>query len=79
MTSPVTARGKLKRIALIAIAVLVLAVCWHQVFAMTGLLWWAAPQEQQTVARPEAPTITEPDKDWVDVDTYLRTHSVWNG
>jgi hypothetical protein len=61
----------------IPLAVLMLALLWHQVFAMTGLLWWDAPAATAKLPRPAAPHLTPAPTDWVDVDTYLRTHPVW--
>lgn len=58
-------------------AVVALAILWHQVFAMTGLLWWNAPAGGAKAPRPAPPHITPPPTDWVDLDAYLRTHPVW--
>jgi len=62
---------------LIALAVVILAVLWQQVFAMTGLLWWNADAPATKAPRPKAPVISPPPSEWVDVDAYLRTHPVW--
>ena len=59
------------------VAAVVLGVLWYQVFAMTGLLWWDASSAATKVARPSPPQIPQLQTDWVDVDTYLRTHPVW--
>ena len=64
------------------ILVIVVAVLWHQVFAMTGLLWWNAPGGGQVanVSRPAAPPplqIRPPDTSWVNLQAYLKTHPRW--
>ncbi len=68
---------QLRRRVLVVMAVLVLALLWHQVFVMTGVLWWNAPAQATPVTRPHAPRLRAPASGWVDVDTYLRTHPVW--
>jgi hypothetical protein len=60
-----------------AVAILALGLLWHQVFAMTGLLWWDATAAATKVTRPAAPHIQAPATGWVDVDAYLRTHPEW--
>ncbi len=62
---------------LVALAVLMIGLAWHQVFLMTGILWWDAPQ---TVVRQPAPPPLqlEPlDTSWVDLSAWQRTHPVW--
>lgn len=59
--------------------VLIVAALWHQVFAMTGVLWWNAP-EAAVAARPAPPpplVLRSPDAAAVDLGAYLRTHPTW--
>jgi len=74
-----TAGGRLRPgpPALALVGIVLLCLLWHQVFTMTGLLWWDAPDRQQPVARPAVVEIAPPDKDWVDVEAYLNTHPIW--
>lgn len=66
------------RVWLIAIAVVVLvAVAWYQVFAMTGILWWDAPTGATRQSPPSALVLDPPDTSWVDLDAWQRTHPVW--
>ena len=64
-------------LAYAVLAVLVL-LAWQQVFAMTGVLWWDAPQCATPVALPvplpESRLITF----WVDPQAFLKTHPEWN-
>ena len=75
------AMRKRNMIATVILVVLV-AVLWHQVFAMTGLLWWNAPGGTQAanLARPAPPPplkIRPPDTSWVNLQAYLKTHPRW--
>ena len=74
-----TASIHIRRWATVLLTVIVVAVLWHHVFAMTGLLWWDASPLDRSVERPAPPDIPKYDTGWVDVDTYLRTHPVWQG
>jgi uncharacterized protein YpmS len=74
-TTPVG--NRLRSWALVLVCVLALAFLWHQVFAMTGVLWWNAPTAAKRVPRPRPPHIAQATTDWVDLDTYLRNHPTW--
>jgi hypothetical protein len=74
----ITPQGnKLRSWALVLVCILALAVLWHQVFAMTGVLWWNAPTAGKPVPRPAPPHIAPVTTDWVDLDAYLRNHPTW--
>ena len=70
-----------RNIVTMVILVILVAALWHQVFAMTGLLWWNAPGGAQTanVSRPAPPPlrIRPPDTSWVNLQAYLKTHPRW--
>lgn len=70
-------RQRLRSWALTLAAVLVVAFLWHQVFTMTGLLWWNAQAQGPSLARPAPPRLPAIDTSWVDVDAYLKTHPTW--
>lgn len=57
--------------------IVAVALLWHQVFAMTGLLWWDAARPAQPVPRPAPPEIQAEPTGWVDLEIYLRNHPVW--
>jgi hypothetical protein len=59
------------------LAVLVL-LAWHQVFAMTGVLWWDAPQSAASVAVPAPLPEAQLSTSWVDPPAFLKTHPEWN-
>ena len=64
------------------ILIIIVAVLWHQVFAMTGLLWWNAQGGVQSanVPRPAPPpplSLRPVNTSWVDLRAYLKTHPRW--
>lgn len=61
----------------IAGALLVL-LAWHQVFVMTGVLWWNAPQSTARVNTPAPLPEVHLDTTWVDTQAFLKTHPEWN-
>ena len=70
--------SRVRGVALTVLALVLLAVLWQQVFAMTGVLWWDAPTDKP-YARPAAPRLPVLQTGWVNVDTYLKTHPEWTG
>jgi len=50
----------------------------HQVFVMTGVLWWNAPEPGQRLAAFPAVTLTPPDTRQIDLQAFLQTHPEWN-
>jgi hypothetical protein len=65
--------------AIALLAIVLLAVMWQQVFTMTGVLWWNAPQAEKPYPRPRAVHIRPVPTDWVDVDAYLKNNPEWQG
>jgi len=59
------------------LAVIVLAAGWHQVFVMTGILWWDAPGAVIQQEPPPPVAFAELDTAWIDLDAWQRTHPVW--
>lgn len=51
---------------------------WHQVFVMTGVLWWNAPQPAQRLPAFSPVVITPPDTHEIDLQAFLHTHPQWN-
>ncbi|NLO74731.1 MAG: hypothetical protein GX100_11580 [candidate division WS1 bacterium] len=71
-----TQRSRLTIWALAAF-LLVTALLWRQVFVMTGILWWQAPQPAERPLPPPPAVFAPADTDWVDLEIYLRNHPVW--
>jgi hypothetical protein len=67
-----------KQLWLYLLGGLLVLAAWHQVFAMTGVLWWNAPEPDQRVATPAALPEARVDTAWVDPPAYLKTHPEWN-
>jgi hypothetical protein len=61
-----------------ALGVLLVLLAWHQVFAMTGVLWWNAPQNSARVAVPAPLPEARLNTAWVDPVAFLKTHPEWN-
>jgi hypothetical protein len=76
--SPLDAR---RNLIITVLLVLLVAVLWQQVFAMTGVLWWNAPggvaaQAARTPAPPPL-ELRAPKTGWVDLGAFLKTHPRW--
>lgn len=73
-------RGINRRDLVVTLALIaIVAALWHQVFVMTGVLWWNAPTSG-IAARPAPPpplTLKPPDVSGVNLGAYLRTHPTW--
>ena len=64
---------------LVVIAVvIVVAIAWHQVFVMTGILWWDAPSAAVQQTPPPALELPPPDTSWIDMEAWQKTHPVWD-
>ena len=63
--------------ALVLLAVILLAAAWHQVFVMTGILWWDAPRAAVQQQPPPPLEFAELDSSWIDLEAWQRTHPVW--
>ena len=61
--------------ALIGLALVLLL--WHQVFVMTGVLWWNAPQPGQRLPAFTPVVLTPPDTHQIDLQAFLQTHPEW--
>lgn len=61
-----------------ALGALLVLLAWHQVFAMTGVLWWNAPQSTAAVDVPAPLPESGLDTAWVDTRAFLKTHPEWN-
>jgi hypothetical protein len=61
-----------------ALSALLVLLAWHQVFLMTGVLWWNAPQSSADVAVPPPLTEARLDTAWVDPQAFHKTHPEWN-
>jgi hypothetical protein len=68
-----------RRIRTVAILLGILAVLllWHQVFVMTGVLWWNAPVPAQQLAGFQPLNLPRPDISLVDLDAYFAAHPEW--
>ncbi len=60
-----------------ALAVLLIVVAWHQVFMMTGILWWNAPQLVQQQAPPAPLELRPLDTQLIDLEAWQKTYPVW--
>lgn len=69
---------KRKTIFVYLIGLALVLLLWHQVFLMTGVLWWNAPEPGQRLAAFPAPTLTPPNTQHVDLPAFLQTHPEWN-
>lgn len=61
-----------------AVGALLVLMAWHQVFVMTGVLWWNAPQSSARVQVPAPLPEAKLDTTWVDTRAFLKTHPEWN-
>lgn len=68
---------KLKQWAVTLLVVAIVAFAWQQVFVMTGILWWNAPEPDRELEPPEPVDFGEVDTSWVNLETWQRTHPVW--
>ncbi|NLJ36587.1 MAG: hypothetical protein GX358_10220 [candidate division WS1 bacterium] len=59
------------------VAIIVIGIAWHQVFVMTGILWWDAPEPTMQPAPPPPLVLTMPDTSWVDLSVWQRNYPVW--
>lgn len=74
---PTTSQRDWRSLALIFLAVVLVLVLWQQVFMMTGLLWWNAPQATVRVSPPRPLATGQLDTSWVDLGAFLGTHPEW--
>ncbi len=61
-----------------ALGALLVLLAWHQVFVMTGVLWWNAPQSTATVAVPPPLPEANLNTAWVNPGAFLKTHPEWD-
>ena len=61
----------------ILLGLLAIVLLWHQVFAMTGVLWWNAPAAGERLPAFETLRLQAPDTHFVSLDAYLATHPEW--
>jgi hypothetical protein len=54
-----------------------LAVTWAVAFAITGLMWWGAPQKVEPVPPPPPPELAQVDTADIDLERYGRAHPMW--
>lgn len=66
-----------RHLILYVLGLLVVLLLWHQVFVMTGVLWWNAPAPGQRLAALEPLDLQRPDTHLVDLDMYLAAHTEW--
>lgn len=59
------------------VAIVVIAAAWHQVFMMTGILWWDAPEGAVHRAPPPPLELKPLDTSWVDLEVWQRNYPVW--
>jgi|LSQX01.3.fsa_nt_gb hypothetical protein len=62
---------------LAVVAIILIGVAWHQVFVMTGILWWDAPDTAVHLAPPPPLALAPPDTGWVDLEVWQRNHPIW--
>ncbi|MCE5239339.1 hypothetical protein LLH23_12730 [bacterium] len=60
------------------IGLLAVVLLWHQVFVMTGVLWWNAPAPAQRLSALPALDLPRPDIRLVSLDAYLAAHPEWS-
>lgn len=60
------------------VGLLMVLVLWHQVFLMTGVLWWNAPQPAQRLPALAPLQLPAPNTQAVDLKAFLSTHPTWN-
>ncbi len=61
----------------IVLGVLAVLLLWHQVFVMTGVLWWNAPAPAERLPGFAAIRLPRPDISLVDLDLYMSAHPEW--
>jgi len=59
------------------LGLLAVLVLWHQVFVMTGVLWWNAPDTGQRLPVFETLHLPPVDTHLVDLPAYLAAHPEW--
>ncbi len=67
-----------KTVLLYLVGLALVLLLWHQVFVMTGVLWWNAPQPGQRLPAPAPLALTPPDTSQIDLQAFLETHPQWN-
>lgn len=60
------------------LGLLAVLLLWHQVFTLTGVLWWNAPQPAQRLPALPPLRLTPPDTRQIDLKAFLQTHPEWN-
>lgn len=68
---------RLKGWAFAILVVTLVVFAWHQVFVMTGILWWNAPDPEQQLPPPEPVEWGTINTSWVNLDAWEKTHPVW--
>lgn len=66
-----------QRWVLTIVIIVLVAFAWHQVFVMTGILWWNAPEPDVQLTAPDPVEYGKIDASWVDIESWHRTHPVW--
>jgi hypothetical protein len=66
-----------RQIRAIAIFLVTVGLLWRQVFVMTGILWWQAPQAANRPAPPPAAHFREASTNWIDLPAYQKANPVW--
>lgn len=69
---------KRKTIFIYLVGLALVVLLWHQVFLMTGVLWWNAPEPGQRLPAFPAQVLTPPSTQHVDLQAFLQTHPEWN-
>jgi len=67
-----------KMLVFYLLGLLLVLLLWHQVFVMTGVLWWNAPAGAHRVAAPAPLRLPSPNTGWVNLQAFLQTHPEWN-
>jgi hypothetical protein len=69
--------NRTSRTIAIVLGVLAVLLLWHQVFVMTGVLWWNAPAPAERLPGFAAVELPRPDIRLVDLEAYMAAHPEW--
>jgi hypothetical protein len=68
---------KTRNTILAILGLLAVLLLWHQVFVMTGVLWWDAPEPGERLPALPPLDLRPPDTRLIDPAAYLATHPDW--
>ena len=68
---------KSRHLIVAILGLLAVLFLWHQVFVMTGVLWWNAPDTGQRLPALDTLHLPPVNTHLVDLPAYLATHPEW--